>query len=180
MTALKERIEKLEGIIQEEDMQARRGKSIIMVGTKAFARMTEAQFAATLMEKEHEHKRLLKQQEDELHQKIEEEMNTKIRDLEHKVVLQERDYKMALQEKELQIKELELNKARTRQETTAVHHHKRPFSHQTSPPPRRPKLKLSDIFASGASTAGPSSASGLDTKLSEWKPKAFYRLLVLA
>ena len=173
MTALKERIKKLEDVVQEEDMQARRGKSVIMVGTKAFARMTEERFAAILMEKEHEHKRLLiqKQQEDELRRNMQEEMNTKIRDLEHKVALQERDHKMALQEKELQIKELELNKAKMRQEPTAVHHHKRPFSgefiHQTSPPSRRPRLNLSEPSASGASTAGPSSASDLYTDLSE-------------
>ena len=125
MTALKERIEKLEGVVQEEDMQARRGKSVIMVGTKTFARMTEEQFAAILVEKECEYMRLLKQQKDELRRKMQEEMNTKLRDLslEHKVALQERDHKMALQEKELQIKELELNKARMRQETSAASHH---------------------------------------------------------
>ena len=66
MTELKERIEKLEGVVQEEDMQARRGKSIIMVGTKLFVKMTEEQFAAALRENEEEHKRLLKEKEDEL------------------------------------------------------------------------------------------------------------------
>ena len=119
MAVLKERIEKLEGDVQEEDMQARRGKNIIMVGTKAFARMTEEKFAATLAEKEHEHKRLLKQQEDELRRRNKKEMNAKIRDM-------ELEHKMALKEKELQIKELQLNKAKMRQETFAVHHHKRP------------------------------------------------------
>ena len=44
---------------------------------------------------------------------MQEEMDAKIKDLElrHKVALQERDHKMALREKELLIKELELNKA---------------------------------------------------------------------
>ena len=78
MTALKERIEKLEGVVQEEDMQARRGKSILMVGTKTFARMTEEQFAVILMEEKEEYKRLSKEREDELRQKMQEEMNTKI------------------------------------------------------------------------------------------------------
>ena len=118
-------------------MQARRGKSIIMVGTKTFARMTEEQFAVTLLEKEHEHKKLLKQQEDELHQRSKEEMNAKIRDIElkHKVALQQRDHKMALQAKELQIKELELIEAKMRQETTAVHHHEYPATQLGLPRP---------------------------------------------
>ena len=135
MAELKERTEKLEGVIQEEDMQVRRGKSVIMVGTK----MTEEQFVATLREKEEEYKRLLNEREGELHRRMQ-QMNTKmtlmekeyehkkteIRDLEHKVALQERDHKMALQEKELQIKELELNKAKMRQETPSVPDHEPP------------------------------------------------------
>ena len=39
------------------------------------------------------------------------------------------------------------------------------------PPSKRSRL---DPSASGASTAGPSAAIGLDTKLSEWKPKVLY------
>ena len=77
MAELRERIEKLEGVIQEEDMQARRGKSIIMVGTKIFARMTEH----ALKDKEEECKRLLKEKEDELQKRIQEE-----KDKEQKVV----------------------------------------------------------------------------------------------
>ena len=62
MAELRERIEKLEVVIEEEDMQARRGKNIIMVGTKMFVRMTEHAFK----EKEEEYKRLFKEKEDEL------------------------------------------------------------------------------------------------------------------
>lgn len=69
MTKLRERIEKLEEIIQEKDMLARRGKSIIMVGMKIFTRMAEH----TLKEKEEECKRLLKEKEDELQKRIQEE-----------------------------------------------------------------------------------------------------------
>ena len=110
MAELKERIKNLESVIQEEDMQARRGKSTIMVGTKMFAQMTDEQFAATLREKEEQYKRSLKEQEYELRRRIQEEMDAKMKDLEHKVALQEN--KMALQEKNLQIKELELRNAR--------------------------------------------------------------------
>ena len=110
MTVLKERIEKLEGVVQEEDMQARRGKSIIMVGTKAFARMTEEQFAATLMEKDEECKRLLKEREDELRRRMEEEMDIRVKDLKHRV---------EIQQTQLQVKELELRNARLRQETSS-------------------------------------------------------------
>ena len=112
MSELKERIKNLEGVIQEEDMQARRGKSTIMVGTKMFARMTDEQFAAALREKEEQYKRSLKEQEYELRRRIQEEMDAKMKDLKHRVALQERDNKMALQEKNLQIKELELRNAR--------------------------------------------------------------------
>ena len=66
MAELRERIEKLEVVIEEEDMQARRGKNIIMVGTKMFVRMTEHAFK----EKEEEYKRLL---EDELEKRMQEE-----------------------------------------------------------------------------------------------------------
>ena len=110
MAELKERIEKLEGVIQEEDMQARRGKSVIMVGTKVFAKMTEEQFATALRERDEEYERLLKEKENELRQNMQEEMDTKIKDLEHKI--QERDHKMALQEKELRIMALEQDRAR--------------------------------------------------------------------
>ena len=103
MADLKERIETLEGIIREEDMQSRRGKSIMMVGTK----IAEEQFAVVLKMKEEEHQRLLKEREDELHQKMQEEMETKIKDLQHMMTLQERDHKVALQEKELRIMALE-------------------------------------------------------------------------
>ena len=47
------------------------------------------------------------------------------------------------------------------------------------PPSKRSRLDSSEPSASGAYTAGPSSASGLDTKLSEWKPKEFYMWLIL-
>ena len=108
---LKKRIEQLEGIKEEEDMQARQGKNIIIVGTKMFTRMREEQFAAALKEKEEEHKRLLKEEKDELRRKMQEEFDTKLRmkELEHKVVLQE---------KELKIKELEQSNAKLGQETT--------------------------------------------------------------
>ena len=107
MAALKERIEKLESIVQEEDMQARRGKNIIMVGTKTFARMTEEQFAAALREKDEECKRLLKEREDELRRRMEEEMDIREKDLKHQV---------EIQQTQLQMKELELRNVRMRQE----------------------------------------------------------------
>ena len=72
---LRERIENFEYVIQEEDMQARRGKSIIMVGTKIFARMTEH----ALKEKEEECKRLLKEKEDELQKRIQEEKDRQVK-----------------------------------------------------------------------------------------------------
>lgn len=59
---LKKRIEQLEHIKKEEDMQARQGKNIIMVGMKTFARMKEDQFATALKEKEEKYKRLLKEE----------------------------------------------------------------------------------------------------------------------
>jgi hypothetical protein len=102
MAELKKRLEKLEGVMQEEGMQARRGKSVIMVGTK----MTEEQFAAVLGEKEEEYKRLLKEKEGEL-QRMKEEMGIKMKDLKHRV---------EIQETQLQVKELELRNARMIQE----------------------------------------------------------------
>jgi hypothetical protein len=42
---------------------------------------------------------------------------------------------------------------------------------QGPPPSKRSRLDVSEPSAFGASTAGPSSASGLDTKLCEWKSK---------
>ena len=47
------------------------------------------------------------------------------------------------------------------------------YAARPGPPRKRSRLDASEPSASGASTAGPSSASGLDTKLSEWKPKEF-------
>ena len=41
--------------------------------------------------------------------------------------------------------------------------------HLRPPPSKRIRLDASEPSASGASIAGPSSSSGLDTKLSEWK-----------
>jgi hypothetical protein len=104
MAELKERLKKVEGVIQEEDMQARRGKSVIMVGAK----MTEEQLAAVLREKEEQYERLLKEREDELRRRMEEEMYMKMKDLKHRV---------EIQETQLQIKELELRNARMTQET---------------------------------------------------------------
>ena len=108
---LKKRIKQLEGIKEEEDMQARQGKNIIIVGTKTFTRMREEQFAAALKEKEEEHKRLLKEEKDELRRKMQEEFDAKlhVQDLEHKV---------SLQEKELKIKELEQSNAKLGQKAT--------------------------------------------------------------
>jgi hypothetical protein len=102
MAELKKRLEKIEGVIREEDMQARRGKSVIMVEAK----MTEEQFAAALREKEEEYKRLLKEREDELRRRMEEEIRMK--DLKHRV---------EIRETQLQVKELELRNARMTQET---------------------------------------------------------------
>ena len=73
MAELRERIEKLEVVIEEEDMQARRGKNIIMVGTKMFVRMTQHAFK----EKEEEYKKLLKEKEDEL-QRIKEQQAAQV------------------------------------------------------------------------------------------------------
>ena len=73
MADLRERIEKLEVVIEEEDMQARRGKNFIMVGTKMFMRMTEHVFK----EKEDQYKKLLKEKEDEL-QKIKEQQAAQV------------------------------------------------------------------------------------------------------
>ena len=122
MAELKERLEKLEKVIQEEDMQARRGKSVIMVGTK----MTEEQFVAALREKEEEYRRLLNEREDELRRRMQ-EMNTKMtlmeKEYEHKnTEIRDLEHKVALQEKELQKKELELNKAKMRQPPAVLYH----------------------------------------------------------
>ena len=93
IASLKERIETVEGVIQEEDMQARRGKSTI--------------FASALMEKEMEHKRLLKEREEELQERMQKEMKARIKGLESK-------HEMALRKLELRIKELELVNASLR------------------------------------------------------------------
>ena len=46
------------------------------------------------------------------------------------------------------------------------------YTDRPGPPlSKRSRLDASEPSASGASTAGPSSASGLDTKLGEWRPK---------
>ena len=139
MVELKERLEKLEGVIQEEDMQARRGKSVIMVGTK----MTEEQFAATLREKEEEYQRLLKEREDELRRRMEEEMDIQLKDLKHRV---------EIQQTQLEVKELELRNARMRQETgsnpnsfppTNTHMHREgshPLDHYFNLPTSPPQL----------------------------------------
>ena len=103
MAELRERVEELESIIEEEGMRARRGRSTIRVGTKRlleeFSRQNQEQFSTALKDKEQEHKRILLEKEAEIRQKMQEEMDLKMKDLEHKV---------ALQEKELKIKELEL------------------------------------------------------------------------
>ena len=107
MTLTEKRIEQLEDIKEEEDMQVRQGKNIITVGIRTFARMKEDQFATALKEKEEKYKRLLKEEKDELQRKLQDQLH--INDLEHKV---------ALQEKELKIKELKQTNAKMRQETT--------------------------------------------------------------
>ena len=66
---LSEKVKKLEDVIQEEDMQARRGKSIIIVGTKMWMKTAEH----ALKEKEEECKRLLKEKEVELQERLQEE-----------------------------------------------------------------------------------------------------------
>ena len=43
--------------------------------------------------------------------------------------------------------------------------------HLGPPPTKRSRLAASEPSASGASTPGPSSANGMDTKHREWKPK---------
>ena len=47
------------------------------------------------------------------------------------------------------------------------------------PPSKRTRLDASEPSASGSSRAGSSSANGLDTKLSEWKPKEFYIITIM-
>ena len=92
---LKKRIKHLKGI-EDEDVQTRLGKNIIMVEAKIFARMREEQFAAVLREKEEEHKRILKEEKDELVQrKLQVEMESKLH-LEHEVALQEKELKTML------------------------------------------------------------------------------------
>ena len=120
---LKERLEKLEGVIQEEDMQARRGKSVIMVGTK----MTEKQFAAALREKEEEYKRLLKEQKDEQRRRMEEEVDIQLKDLKHQV---------EIQKTQLQVKELELRDAGMKQEfQTGSYYDSQKINVSRIPPP---------------------------------------------
>ena len=116
MSELKERIEKLEGVLQEEDMQARRGKSKILVGTKNISRMTEEQFTAALKKKEEEYKRLLYEEKENVKTRIQNEMESDLKDLEHKVALLEKERDLLLKENELHEKDLELRIAR-RQET---------------------------------------------------------------
>ena len=103
MADLRERVEELECIIEEEGMRTRRGRNTIRVQTKRlfeeFSRQSQEQFSTALKDKEQEHKRILAEKEAEVRQKVQEEMDLKMKDLKHKV---------ALQEKELKIKELEL------------------------------------------------------------------------
>ena len=108
MSELKERIEKLEGVLQEEDMQARRGKSKIMVGTKRFARMTQEQFTAVLKEKEEEHKRSLKEKDEEYKRSLKEKEDELRRRMQEEIDVKMKDHMIALRESQLQVKELEL------------------------------------------------------------------------
>ena len=129
MSELKERIEKLEGVLQEEDMQARRGKSKIMVGTKMFAKMTQEQFTAVLKEKEEEHKRSLKEKDEEYKRSLKEKDEEYKRSLKEKedelrrrmqeeIDLKMKDHMIALRESQLQVKELEL---KIKRETESRH-----------------------------------------------------------
>ena len=115
MTNLRQRIEELECIIEEESMRARRGRNVLRVETKRlleeFAHQSQDQLTIALRNKEQEHKQILIKREAEIQKKIQEEMNLKIKDLEHKV---------ALQEMEIKIKELELNNARMKHENKST------------------------------------------------------------
>ena len=93
MTNLRQRIEELECIIEEESMRARRGWNVLRVETKRlleeFAHQSQDQFTIALRNKDQEYKQILIEKEAEIKKKIQEEMNLKIKDLEHKVALQE-------------------------------------------------------------------------------------------
>ena len=94
MGDLKRKIEELKCIIEEESMQAKRGRNTIRMETKRLIDRIVQQSQREIKEiKMQEHQKVLKMQE----------ADAKIKELEHK---------LALQEKELQIKEVELGQER--------------------------------------------------------------------
>ena len=82
MTNLRQRIEELECIIEEESMRARRGRNVLRVETKRlleeFAHQSQDQFTIALRNKDQEYKQILIEKEAEIKKKIQEEMNLKI------------------------------------------------------------------------------------------------------
>ena len=112
MGDLKRRIEELKYIIEEESMQAKRGRSTIRMETKRLFDQVVYQSQQEIRRKGEELTEILRSKEQE-HQKVVSEREAtvvKIRELEHKV---------ALQEKELKIKEMELNNAKMSHEMHA-------------------------------------------------------------
>ena len=112
MGNLRRKIEQLGDIIEEESMLAKRGRNTIRIGTKRLCdqvvQQSQQEFTKILKSKE---------QEATIRQSMQEEADAKIRELEHKLMLQE---------KELRLKEMELLNAKMRQErrpnTTLLNH----------------------------------------------------------
>ena len=139
MAKLKERIEAVEYIIEDQGMRVKRGKSVIDVKMKEFLHAVEQERKSLenkfeekkyevmkvdkkWRESEKEFETKLKEKDDEvqaLHRKYEkesDELKSKVKDLEHKV---------ALQEKDIEIKNIELKHERSKTEQ----------QHPTSPSP---------------------------------------------
>ena len=102
MGNLRRKIEELGAIIEEESMLAKKGQNTIRIGTKRL-------YDQVVQQSQQEFTKFLKSKEQEatIRQSMQEEADAKIRELEHKLMLQE---------KELKLKEMELLNAKMRQE----------------------------------------------------------------
>ena len=110
MNKLKRKIEELGGIIEEESMEAKRGRNTIRIGMKRLIDQAVQQSQQEIKRSRENFTEMLKskeqaEQEAMTQRRMQEEANAKVRELELRL-------KLELQEKELKIKELELKNVR--------------------------------------------------------------------
>ena len=134
VSELREKVKELQSIIEEQSMLIKRGKSTMKQGlmtlshvakkeitsAKESAEKKETEYKVQLLEAKRGEEELVKEK-----QKVEEELRAKVQALEHKV---------ALQEKDLQIKDLEINYQRQLDSTRLSplpHVHLSPLSEKT-------------------------------------------------